>query len=222
MGLFLVTGGGVPDAAAAAGGGGDEGLLLLAEERARRIALERRLAAEMENRQALVEEEVRLREKTQRQQARYQARPLTRYLPVKNTEFDLRAHIETAGHNVEDLTGTVTVTATACRGMLRKMGGGTAFRSWKQRWFVFDRTRRSLVYYNDKSEKGSPKGGIYFQAIEEVYVDHLREVKSPSPKLTFCVKTYERTYYLVAPSAEAMRVWIDVIFTGAEGYSEFS
>lgn len=25
----------------------------------------------------------------------------------------------------------------------------------------------------------------------------------------------------MAPSAEAMRIWVDVVFTGAEGYQEF-
>ena len=62
---------------------------------------------------------------------------------------------------------------------------------------------------------------LSLQAIEEVYVDHLHSVKSPNPKLTFCVKTYERTFHLMAPSPEAMRIWIDIIFTGAEGYQEF-
>lgn len=59
------------------------------------------------------------------------------------------------------------------------------------------------------------------QAIEEVYLDHANSVKSPNPHLTFIVKTHERFYYLMAPSPEAMRIWIDVIFTGAEGYQEF-
>ena len=59
------------------------------------------------------------------------------------------------------------------------------------------------------------------QAIEEVYVDHMNSVGSPNPKLTFAMKTFERTYYLMAPSPEAMRIWVDVIFTGAEGYQEF-
>ena len=188
----------------------------MAAERARRLALEQRLQEELERRQELVEEEVQLRER-QRDKQRYQARPMTRYLPIRSKEFDLKSHIEQAGHNL-DLCPTVTVSKTACRGMLRKMGG--KFRSWNNRWFVFDRERRSLIYYSDKTET-KPRGGIYFQAIEEVYVDHLREVKSPSAKLTFCVKTYDRTYYLVAPTPEAMRIWIDVIFTGAEGYSEF-
>ena len=49
----------------------------------------------------------------------------------------------------------------------------------------------------------------------------MNTVKSPHSKLTFCVKTSERTYYLMAPTPEAMRIWVDVIFTGAEGYREF-
>ncbi|CAM4552212.1 unnamed protein product [Leuciscus chuanchicus] len=76
------------------------------------------------------------------------------------------------------------------------------------------------------------KGVIYFQAIEEVYYDHLRSAtkkgffnlnltNSPNPSLTFCVKTHDRLYFMVAPSAEAMRIWMDVIVTGAEGYTQF-
>ncbi|CAF5141150.1 unnamed protein product, partial [Rotaria sp. Silwood1] len=30
-------------------------------------------------------------------------------------------------------------------------------------------------------------------------------------------KTIERPYYLVAPTVELMRLWVDVIITGAEG-----
>ncbi|MPC08642.1 Pleckstrin y-like domain family B member 1 [Portunus trituberculatus] len=145
-------------------------------------------------------------------------RPLTRYLPVRSEQhFDLKQHIESAGHQIE-LCPFIIVTATACRGYLHKLG--SKFRTWQKRWFVFDRSKRALMYYSDKNET-KPRGGVYFQAIEEVYVDHLHSVKSPNPKLTFCVKTYERTFHLMAPSPEAMRIWIDIIFTGAEGYQEF-
>lgn len=147
----------------------------------------------------------------------YQARPLTRYLPVRESEFDLRRFIESAGHNVEACDHLFLDGAT-CRGYLQKMG--SRFKTWHKRWFVFDRIRRMLSYYVDKTEHKT-KGTVYFQSIEEVYVDHLRTVKSHSPALTFCIKTQYRTYYVVAPSAEAMRIWIDVIITGAEGYHEF-
>ncbi|CAM4625360.1 unnamed protein product [Lepidochelys kempii] len=112
--------------------------------------------------------------------------------------LDLRAHLEASGHSVETCP-EVRVTGRACRGFLVKMGG--RIKTWKKRWFCFDRQRRLLAYYVDK-EEAKLKGVIYFQAIEEVYYDHLRSAfKSPNPKLTFCVKTYDRLFCLVAPSA---------------------
>ena len=60
-----------------------------------------------------------------------------------------------------------------------------------------------------------------FQAIEEVYVDHLKAGRGSTPNTTFCVKTMSRTFYLMAPSPEAMRIWVDVIMTGAEGNAAF-
>ncbi|XP_046572111.1 LOW QUALITY PROTEIN: pleckstrin homology-like domain family B member 1 [Haliotis rubra] len=187
-------------------------MMALHEERQKREVLERKLQEETLLREELVQQQVKMREKQIQQ-----ARPLTRYLPIRNKDFDLRQHIETAGHSI-DSCPQVNVTPTSCRGFLHKMGN--KFKTWHKRWFVFDRVKRSLLYYVDKGETKA-RGGIYFQAIEEVYVDHLRTVKSPNPKLTFCVKTYDRTYYLVAPTPEAMRIWIDVVFTGAEGYQQF-
>jgi len=144
-------------------------------------------------------------------------RPLTRYLPVTSQEnFDLRSHIETAGHQIE-LCKHIILNSCSCRGYLNKMGA--RFKSWNKRWFVFDRNKRTLVYYADKSENKA-KGGIYFHSIAEVYVDHQTN-KSVTQRVTFCMKTHDRKYYLMAPSPEAMRIWVDVLFTGAEGYQEF-
>ncbi|NXB14988.1 PHLB1 protein, partial [Rhagologus leucostigma] len=185
----------------------------LEDERWRREQLERRLQDETVRRQKLVEKEVKLREKHFSQ-----ARPLTRYLPIRKEDFNLRLHIESSGHNV-DTCYHIILTEKMCKGYLVKMGG--KIKSWKKRWFVFDRMKRTLSYYMDKHET-KLKGVIYFQAIEEVYYDHLRSAaKSPNPALTFCVKTHDRLYYMVAPSAEAMRIWMDVIVTGAEGYTQF-
>ncbi|XP_056365841.1 pleckstrin homology-like domain family B member 1 isoform X1 [Oenanthe melanoleuca] len=185
----------------------------LEDERWRREQLERRLQDETVRRQKLVEKEVKLREKHFSQ-----ARPLTRYLPIRKEDFNLRLHIESSGHNV-DTCYHIILTEKMCKGYLVKMGG--KIKSWKKRWFVFDRMKRTLSYYVDKHET-KLKGVIYFQAIEEVYYDHLRSAaKSPNPPLTFCVKTHDRLYYMVAPSAEAMRIWMDVIVTGAEGYTQF-
>ncbi|XP_029374166.1 pleckstrin homology-like domain family B member 1 isoform X6 [Echeneis naucrates] len=186
---------------------------MLEEERRRREEAERRLQDETFHRQQLVEKEVKMRSKNFSQ-----ARPMTRYLPIRKEEFDLRSHVESSGHSV-DTCYHVILTEKMCKGYLVKMGG--KIKSWKKRWFVFDRLKRTLSYYVDKHET-KLKGVIYFQAIEEVYYDHLRSAtKSPNPSLTFCVKTHDRLYYMVAPSAEAMRIWMDVIVTGAEGYTQF-
>ncbi|KAM9811416.1 pleckstrin homology-like domain family B member 1 isoform 7-T8 [Syngnathus typhle] len=196
---------------------------MLEEERKRREEAEKRLQDETLHRQQLVEKEVKLRAKNFSQ-----ARPMTRYLPIRKEEFDLRAHIETSGHSV-DTCYHIILTEKMCKGYLVKMGG--KIKSWKKRWFVFDRLKRTFSYYMEKHET-KLKGVIYFQAIEEVYYDHLRSAtkrsffnlnptSSPNPALTFCVKTHDRLYYMVAPSAEAMRIWMDVIVTGAEGYTQF-
>ncbi|XP_029504703.2 pleckstrin homology-like domain family B member 2 [Oncorhynchus nerka] len=183
------------------------------EEERRREHLEKRLQEETNRRQKLVDREVKLREKQ-----RAQSRPLTRYLPVRKDDFDLRAHIESAGHSAETCFH-LSLTEKICRGFLVKMG--RKIKTWKKHWFVFDRNRRTLSYFSDKHE-AKLKGVIYFQAIEEVYYDHLKKAhKSPNPCLTFSVKTHDRIYYMLAPAPEAMRIWIDVIVTGAEGYTQF-
>ncbi|XP_077962590.1 pleckstrin homology-like domain family B member 1 isoform X26 [Gasterosteus aculeatus] len=196
---------------------------MLEEERRRREDAEKRLQEETFHRQQLVDKEVKMRAKNFSQ-----ARPMTRYLPIRKEEFDLRSHVESSGHSVETCYH-VLLNEKVCRGYLVKMGG--KIKSWKKRWFVFDRLKRTFSYYVDKHES-KLKGVIYFQAIEEVYYDHLRSAtkrgffnlnvsSSPNPSLTFCVKTHDRLYYMVAPAADAMRIWMDVIVTGAEGYTQF-
>ncbi|NWT44919.1 PHLB1 protein, partial [Chroicocephalus maculipennis] len=138
----------------------------LEDERRRREQLERRLQDETARRQKMVEKEVKLREKHFSQ-----ARPLTRYLPIRKEDFDLRLHIESSGHSV-DTCYHVILTEKMCKGYLVKMGG--KIKSWKKRWFVFDRMKRTLSYYVADKHETKLKGVIYFQAIEEVYYDHLR------------------------------------------------
>ncbi|XP_037083036.1 pleckstrin homology-like domain family B member 1 [Pollicipes pollicipes] len=140
-------------------------------------------------------------------------------MPIADEQFDLRQHVESAGHQLE-MCPLVVVSRHVCRGYLHKLS--SRFRSWQKRWFVFDRSknRRTFMYYADKSES-KVKGGVYFQAIEEVYVDHLKASRGSAPNTTFCVKTMSRTFFLMAPSPEAMRIWVDVIMTGAEGHSAF-
>lgn len=75
---------------------------------------------------------------------------MTRYLPIRKEEFDLRSHIESSGHNVET-SHHVILTEKMCKGYLVKMGG--KIKSWKKRWFVFDRLKRNFSYY--AGEEGS-------------------------------------------------------------------
>ncbi|CRK88060.1 CLUMA_CG001845, isoform A [Clunio marinus] len=149
----------------------------------------------------------------QRQTPKQHKRPLTRYLPNFSLDFNLKHHIESAGHQIQ-LCPHVIITATSCRGFLNKVGAKPLFSNLRvnNRWFVFDRERQMLVYYSDKNEK-KPRGGAYFNAITDVYFDH----SSMKNNRTFIVKTKSKMYTLQAPSQQACSIWIDVIITGAQG-----
>lgn len=196
-------------------------LKMLQDEKKKREELERQLNLEIQIREKIVEENIKLRDNKKSTQAR----PLTRYLPVRDINFDLKHHVENSGHQLMNQIDANTklplihLNSNSCRGYLFKMG--QKFKTWNKRWFVFDRTKRTLCYYMDKHET-KLRGSIYFQSINEVYVDHMRTIKSPDSKSTFVVKTLDRNFYFVAPSSELMRIWVDVIFTGAEGYLEFN
>lgn len=132
--------------------------------------------------------------------------------------FDLRVHLESLGHGVAGCTD-LRLTSRRCAGFLTKRGGRV--KTWKKRWFLFDMDHRRLAYYTDCDER-KLKGVIYFQAIEEVYYDHLRTAtSSPRPSLTFCVKTYDRLFFLVASNAVSMRIWMDVIVTATDEHSRY-
>lgn len=100
-------------------------------------------------------------------------RPLTRYLPVRYDDgdgatenriaFDLRAHIESAGHQLDD-DGVVDrhfwIDSSSCRGYLKKLSGTDGGkhprrggRKWLKRWFVFDRRSRTLSYYHRRTDE---------------------------------------------------------------------
>ncbi|KAM9722892.1 uncharacterized protein phldb3 isoform 2-T2 [Menidia menidia] len=145
--------------------------------------------------------------------------PERRSLPLfLSANFDLRAHVESLGHGVGGCTD-LRLTSRRCAGFLTKRGGRV--KTWKKRWFLFDMDCRRLAYYTDCDER-KLKGVIYFQAIEEVYYDHLRTAaSSPRPSLTFCVKTYDRLFFLVASNAVSMRIWIDVIVTATDEHSRY-
>ncbi|XP_060906027.1 pleckstrin homology-like domain family B member 3 isoform X2 [Labrus mixtus] len=142
-----------------------------------------------------------------------------RSLPLfLSPNFDLRSHLESLGHGVAACTD-LRLTPRRCAGFLTKRGGRV--KTWKKRWFLFDMDHRRLAYYTECDER-KLKGVIYFQAIEEVYYDHLRTAtSSPRPTLTFCVKTYDRLFFLVASNAVSMRIWMDVIVTATDEHSRY-
>ncbi|XP_070692233.1 pleckstrin homology-like domain family B member 3 isoform X2 [Pempheris klunzingeri] len=142
-----------------------------------------------------------------------------RSLPLfLSPNFDLRSHLESLGHGVSGCAD-LRLTSRRCAGFLTKRGGRV--KTWKKRWFLFDMDHRRLAYYTDCDER-KLKGVIYFQAIEEVYYDHLRTAtSSPRPSLTFCVKTYDRLFFLVASNAVSMRIWMDVIVTATDEHSRY-
>lgn len=72
---------------------------------------------------------------------------MTRYLPIRKEELDLRSHVEGAGHSV-DTCYQLILSQKMCKGYLVKMGG--KIKSWKKRWFVFDRLKRTFSYYVGK------------------------------------------------------------------------
>ncbi|CAL9705067.1 unnamed protein product [Knipowitschia caucasica] len=132
--------------------------------------------------------------------------------------FDLRSHVQSLGHGVSGCID-LRLSSRRCAGFLTKRGGKV--KTWKKRWFLFDMDHRRLAYYTDCDER-KLKGVIYFQAIEEVYYDHLRTAaSSPRPALTFCVKTYDRLFFLVASNPVSMRIWMDVIVTATDEHSRY-
>ncbi|KAM4567475.1 pleckstrin homology-like domain family B member 2 isoform 1-T1 [Fundulus diaphanus] len=159
-------------------------------------------------------------------------RPVPEYMPVLASpssekrslplfltpNFDLRAHVESLGHSVGSCSD-LRLTPRRCAGFLTKQGGKV--KTWKKRWFLFDTDHKRLAYYTDCDER-KLKGVMYFQAIEEVYYDHLRTAaSSPRPSLTFCVKTYDRLFYMAASNAMSMRIWMDVIVTATDEHSRY-
>lgn len=198
-----------------------------AEERSKRMEIERRLHEE-ESRNRLINEEKKKPHDTRsngtlstgnngtlkRRVPSYTLSLRSGHSSGNSEEINLLHNIQAAGHVVENCP-SVRINRYSCRGYLLKMGKSKLKISWKKRWFVFDRKLRALCYYQDE-RKTKSKGILYFQSIQEVYVDSSIK-RSPNPKTTFCVRTPQRTYVLSASSPVAMSIWIDVICTGKEG-----
>lgn len=62
---------------------------------------------------------------------------------------------EGSGPGIESFL--ISASHQVCRGYLVKMGG--KIKSWKKRWFVFDRLKRTLSYYVGEFPHGFPEAG---------------------------------------------------------------
>eukprot|EP00794_Sanderia_malayensis_P011257 gene11257-12437_t len=198
--------------------------ITLNEERLKRIEIERRLEEKERNEENKVKKEKKnhnIETRTSLSTSNLKHRipsytPSIRSFPGSSLTEDIHLlhHIIAAGHIIENCP-SVKINKYSCRGYLSKMSRSRFHTTWPKRWFIFDRKLRALCYYQDE-KKTKAKGVIYFQAIQEVYVDSSMK-KSPNQRTTFCVKTPQRNYLLAAPNALAMSIWIDVICTGKEG-----
>jgi len=76
-----------------------------------------------------------------------------------------------------------------------------------------------VAYFANKNQfkrNRKPNGGVAFDEIRDVFVDHERiRANEEKPRFVFKVNTCQRVYVLSHFAAEVMRIWIDVIFTGA-------
>ena len=186
-----------------------------------------------------------------------QQRPLTIYMPNPNEDLDLVTHIQTLGHDLGPLESQVKLGPTSCSGYLWKQCSGSTH-NWRKRFFHFDRKTKQLSYFGsvkDFKKFKTPKGGVSFEQIENVYVDHSRNVcklvtvgktggglrpgiepwrrfrmrlkglnhhtLNQSHRQVFVIKSESRDFVLSTFIPELMRVWIDVIFTGAEAYLDY-
>lgn len=75
----------------------------------------------------------------------------------------------------------------------------------------------------------NPEGGQPFRPASELLLHRdlsdfspsVLSPQSPRPSLTFCVKTYDRLFFLVASNAVSMRIWMDVIVTATDEHSRY-
>jgi len=115
-----------------------------------------------------------------------QSRPLTRYLPVRGEPLDLLSFVLQAGHFVVRCAADITVAADSAAGFLVKMGG--RIRTWRRRWFVFDRNDRQLAYYVDRRTH-RPKGCINFSVF--IFYSTSRSFRASSYDLLPKARAYE-------------------------------
>jgi myosin-3 len=169
-----------------------------------KAATEAQLAREKANEiarrteQERMEEELRLQEEKAAEEAELRAGDYT--LP----EFNLVSRVEQL---IGTMPNDVSIHARMAKGFLMKVGGGR--KTWKKRWFMADFTLQDLTlnyYESEKSKK--PKGVIPLKDILRSFASNSSD---PKDQNLFMVETLSRTYFLHAPSENAMRAWITIL-----------
>ncbi|CAG2101800.1 unnamed protein product [Medioppia subpectinata] len=147
-----------------------------------------------------------------RRRERWQRRPLTLYLPIADKELDLTQRIRDLGHDLSQRP-EVAVSGNSCSGSLYKLCQNSD-NKWRKRFFVFDRENQLLAYFTSKTDfkRNRKPRGVAFDEIRDVFVNHSR-IKSS--RFVFTVVCDSRAFVLSSFRPEVMRIWIDVIITGA-------
>lgn len=161
-------------------------------------------------------------------------RPLTIYIPNTKQDLNLLNHLATLGHDVDSFRDHIQLTPNSGQGYLFKECSNSE-NNWRKRYFYFDRQSKLFMYFKSFkhfAKQKRPKDVVCFEDIKNVYPDHIRNVvKIPKyyanfsrnfkSRSIFIVKTNRKDFVLSTFSPELMRLWIDLILTGAEAYENY-